>query len=491
VTYRRSAREWIESTPLVLILTLAALPVFMLAGRFAARPSADFKSLAPSLQFAIGGAAFGTALGAGVGALAGTLRIPGGRLMSIASVGLIAAPPAFWWLGLTRVAPFGFLTNRYVAMAVAGTANAPVAVLLVTAAVREISTSSYEAARVALGPFRRITFVLLPLLRSAVLAAFLLTVILLLGESEMPFLFGFRTSMTDVVTAFARTFTVDDVMPSLVPLLLTVIAIGIGLVKPMFSVLLSRSSAGQGIVQKRTSVWLALPLLISPAAMALSLAGYASTAFSAGGSARAPVDWPTTLASVLEPVFCALVSVFVGSLASYWTRTSTLIRPLAAVGLIVFCVPAAISAIGWIAIGQILGGIAIPLAAAHLSRTIGLSVLAFVVGYSRLPRSLDDAAQLVPISALRRWWTITLPLVIPSLAAASALTAALAFADRDAASLLLPPGGTRLMLNLYLLSANARAATIGVTALEVFLAGAIVIALAASAPLLLRVNRRG
>ena len=124
-----------------------------------------------------------------------------------ASAALIAAPPAFWWIGLTRLpVGFGSLHGSVGGSAVAGLALAPVTYLLVLAAAREIPSNAYEAARVSLNPARRFAFVLFPLLRPAVLAGFLLTTVLLLGESEIPFLFGFRTSMTDVVTTFSQTF---------------------------------------------------------------------------------------------------------------------------------------------------------------------------------------------------------------------------------------------------------------------------------------------
>ena len=46
------------------------------------------------------------------------------------------------------------------------------------------------------------------------------------------------------------------------------------------------------------------------------------------------------------------------------------------------------------------------------------------------------------------------------------------------------------MLNLYLLSANAPSAVIGATALMVFIAGGVVIALAAAGPTALWLRRR-
>jgi ABC-type Fe3+ transport system permease subunit len=210
-----------------------------------------------------------------------------------------------------------------------------------------------------------------------------------------------------------------------------------------------------------------------------------------GAWRRLPVGVSTVTVSVAEPVICALSAVGLTLLAVYPARRSPAIRPLTVAGILLFCVPAAVVAIGWIGLGQTLGGVSIAPAVAYVSRTIGLPALGFLIAYSRLPRSLEDAAQLVPLSPVRRAWALVLPLLAPSLAATAALTAALIFADRDVASLLLAPGESRLMLNLYLLSANAPSAVIGAMALVVFAAGAVVIAFAAAGPFVLWMRRRG
>ena len=96
---------------------------------------------------------------------------------------------------------------------------------------------------------------LLPVLRSALASGFLLAVILLLGESELPFLFGFRTVMTDIVTRFSQTFSVPEVVPLILPLLLVVLTLGLlalaGLVRPQSGTVVLGSrilfSADQGI----------------------------------------------------------------------------------------------------------------------------------------------------------------------------------------------------------------------------------------------------
>jgi ABC-type Fe3+ transport system permease subunit len=231
----------------------------------------------------------------------------------------------------------------------------------------------------------------------------------------------------------------------------------------------------------------------APAAgLLVSVGGYAWAIVAAvpGGWPRVSIDASTTAVSILEPVACAWSALIVTLVAAYPARRSDAMRAFLWIGLLLFCVPAAIYAIGWLGMGQALGGLAIPPIVAHTSRAVALATLGFAVGYARLPMSLEDAASLVRVSAIRRAFVFVLPLMVWSLMAASALVAALTYADRDVASLLLPPGASRMTLNLYLASANAPSSTVGALALVVLAGATVTVVLAAAGPALLW-GRRG
>jgi len=345
----------------------------------------------------------------------------------------------------------------------------------------------YEAARVALPPLRRFRAVLLPLLAAPLAGGFVLTVILLLGESEIPFLFGFRTVMTDVVTMFSQTFDVGKTVPLVIPLLVALLALGLVAGRPIMRTVLTASRGSQGVVRTPASailtIWAAAPAV----GLLVSVGGYAWAIIRAmpAGWPRVSFDASTIVASIVEPVGCAWSALIITLFAVYPARRSDAMPVFLWSGLLLFCVPAAIYAIGWLGVGQTLGGLSIPPVVAHTSRAVALATLGFAVGYARLPTSLEDAATLVRVSALRRAFVFVLPLIVWSLMAASALVAALTYADRDVASLLLPPGASRLTLNLYLASANAPSATVGVLALVVLAGAAVTVILAATGPALL------
>jgi iron(III) transport system permease protein len=426
--------------------------------------------------------------GGAIGVLSSLRNFPWRRALLIVSVVPIAAPPAFWWIGATRLtSAWGNANGPGRAAVVAGLALSPVTLMLVVAALRQMPSNLYDAARVALPASVRFRAVLLPLLGAPLAGGFVLTVILLLGESELPFLFGFRTVMTDVVTTFSQTFSVGKTVPLVLPLLLAILALGFVAGRPIMRTVLTASRGAQGVVRTPASailtIWAAAPAV----GLLVSVGGYAWAIIRA-----VPAGWPgmsidssTMVASIVEPVGCAWSALIITLFAVFPARRSAAMPVFLWFGLLLFCVPAAVYAIGWLGVGQILGGLSIPPVVAHTSRAVALATLGFAVGYARLPTSLEDAAMLVRVSALRRAFVIVLPLIVWSLMATSALVAALTYADRDVASLLLPPGASRLTLNLYLASANAPSAGVGALALVVLAGAAVTVILAASGPALL------
>ena len=93
--------------------------------------------------------------------------LPGAPRTPCVSIVPIAAPPAFWWIGATRMTlAWGNANGPGPAAVVAGLALSPVTLLLVFAALRQMPSNLYESARVVLSPAARVYGVLLPLLRA-------------------------------------------------------------------------------------------------------------------------------------------------------------------------------------------------------------------------------------------------------------------------------------------------------------------------------------
>ena len=237
--------------PIGLLLGFASIPlVFLLIHLSGVGLAIEWSSFGRTLGFAVGGAAIAPMTGGAIGVLSGLRTFPRRRGLLALAIVPIAAPPAFWWIGATRMtSAWGNANGPGPAAVVAGLALSPVTLLLVFAALRQMPSNLYESARVARPPAARLHGVLLPLLRAPLAGGFVLTVILLLGESELPFLFGFRTVMTDVVTTFSQTFDVGKIVPIVIPLLLAILALGILAGRPIMRTVLTSSRGTHGVVR--------------------------------------------------------------------------------------------------------------------------------------------------------------------------------------------------------------------------------------------------
>ena len=143
--------------PMGLLLGLTSVPLLFLLVHISGDAVAiEWSSFGRTLAFAVGGAAVATATGGAIGILSGLRTFPGRRGLLALSVVPIAAPPAFWWIGATRMtSAWGNANGPGPAAAIAGLALSPVTLLLVVAALRQTPSNLYEAARIALPPSAR------------------------------------------------------------------------------------------------------------------------------------------------------------------------------------------------------------------------------------------------------------------------------------------------------------------------------------------------
>jgi iron(III) transport system permease protein len=474
--------------PSVLLgISAAPLIFIILSARGAVR--VDGGSFMNSAIFACVGASIAVVLGGAEAIVLAMTNAKGHVLANAICVVPLAAPAAFWWLGLQRLGSFATTVfhGEGGAAVISGIALSPVPFLLVTAALHEIPSSALEAARLALPPPSRVVRVLLPMLRSAFIASFLLTTVILIGESELPFLFGFRTVMTDAVTEFARSFDAAEVAPMIVPVLVLVIALAMVMRGALLKTLLAPARGARG-VRPTPQPWhllAAAPILLL---LGASIAGHLS-GLTRGGAFDIQRVGAVAATSIAEAVVWSWITVGAAIVVVYPIRRSPQLRWMLSIAVVLFAAPSAFFAIGCVAFSQ-RAGVDVPVGAAHFCRLLGLAIIAFAAAYTRIPRSVDDAAQLVPMSSILRAHRFVLPLLGASSAATALLVATMILSDRDVASVLLPAGAERLMLDLYLTAANAPAFVVSAWAVAV-LGSAIIVAVASGAGPWLLWRRRG
>ena len=101
-------RLWALVLPMGILLGLTSVPLVFLFRRFSdASLAIEWSSIGPTLGFAVGGAVVATITGGALGILSSVRTFPGRRGLLALSIVPIAASPAFWWIGATRVTSAG------------------------------------------------------------------------------------------------------------------------------------------------------------------------------------------------------------------------------------------------------------------------------------------------------------------------------------------------------------------------------------------------
>src|SRR5206468_2061782 len=122
---------------------------------------------------------------------------------------------------------------------------------------------------------------------------------------------------------------------------------------------LTSSRGAHGVVRRPGSAMLTVCAAAPVACLLLSVGGYARAIIAAppGRWPSVAVDASTIVASIIEPVGSAWGALLLALVTSYAARRSRAMPFFLWAGLLLFCIPAAIYAIGWLRAGQILGGI--------------------------------------------------------------------------------------------------------------------------------------
>ena len=87
---------------------------------------------------------------------------------------------------------------------------------------------------------------------------------------------------------------------------------------------------------------------------------------------------------------------------------------------------------------------------------------------AQVPKSLDEAAQIVGISSFRRKQKILLPLILPTLFAAFVLSFIFSFSELAITIMIYPPGSEIMPIKVFTIMANAPQSLISSMVLIVF-----------------------
>jgi len=343
----------------------------------------------------------------------------------------------------------------------------PLAMLIVGSALSQINKGVEEAALMSVSFKRMIYKIILPLIRPALGLSFVLILIFSLSDFSVPAFFGVRTFTTEIFTQFSAFYNFRLATGQSVILLLISLVLMLWEGKylqdaPFFSIE-TRGSEPKiyKLLNKRSCLVLipAVVLFVSSFMPLLMLIIQSISVESNTFLYAWELIYPTLFPSVSLAFIGALLIVVIGLWVAYMKERLSFRLPNTLL-LISFIVPSTV--LGLAEIGffnrpafNFIYATSLIIIIAYLSRFTFIASRILGNGLQQIPKSLDEAASVIGIAPFRRFYKISLPLLIPSLFASFILAFVLSLGELGTSIMVYPPGTELMPIKLFTISANA------------------------------------
>jgi iron(III) transport system permease protein len=356
----------------------------------------------------------------------------------------------------------------------------PIAYMIVSAALRRIPTDLEQAARIsgASAP-RAVRTITLPLLRPAMLSAFILIAVGNLADFGIPSIIGLPeryVTLSTLIYRYIQSGTVErplEVISTIGVVLLVVAALAM-----VVDLLVSRSrfeldgsaSAVQllplGVARLPLTVvtWLGvlaitlLPLLALTSQALLPAPGVPLTwenltldnivrATSAPAALTGALN--SVLLSVLAGVICAVLGLAIGTVVTRTTARSN--TALKTVAMLPQAIPGLVIAVGWLIIAPRIGLFNTPwlILCAYVMAFVAIVVQSVSAPLTATPMTAEEAARISGASRLRALFDISWRMAVPAAIAGGVLVVLTAVRELTISVLLLAPGSQTLGVNIF------------------------------------------
>ncbi len=345
----------------------------------------------------------------------------------------------------------------------------PLALLIVGSALQGINAHMEESALMLSGRKSLIRRIILPMIKPALLSAFVLIFIFSLSSFAVPAYFGMRVFTTEIFTQFSAFYNYPYAILQSGLLILISLALLLSewryLADAPFISMGNKGSApryfssiaGQGLDKLLLAFWIfisiGLPLLVLLYQSFSGGAGVITKAFL--------LLLPTLSSSLLLALAAALISVLIGFVPAWFKvrhrqKTDLYIWIL----LIIFAVPSIIYGISLIkfynrpALNFIYSTYAIILIA-FVGKFAFISEKLIENGLKQIPKSFIESAEILGASETSMLRRIITPLLLPSLFAAFLLVFIFSLGELGTAIMVYPPGTELMSIKVFTLMANA------------------------------------
>ena len=369
----------------------------------------------------------------------------------------------------------------------------PIAMIIVTAALRRVPADLEQAARVAgASAARTLWVVTTPLLRPAMLSSFTLIAVSNLADFGIPSIIGLPdryVTLATLVYRYLQSGTVDDPLAvvaaiGFVLLVIALVGVAVDLARGRSRVeldaqagsaaplplgrarVLVGATAGGAIlaVTVLPLVTLTIQALLPAPGVPLgpetiTLASF-ERALTASGTLAGVGN--SVMLATLAAVVCGVLGLGIGTLVTRTRARSN--RVLLGISVLPQAIPGLVIAVAWLLIAPRIGLANTPwiILCAYLTSFLALVVQAVHAPLAATPQAAEEAARVSGASRLRALWDISCRMAVPAAVSGAILVALTAVRELTLSVLLLSPGSQTLGVVIFNLqqagAANASSA---------------------------------
>ena len=343
----------------------------------------------------------------------------------------------------------------------------PLAMLITGTALSRIHSGLEEAGLMRVSFARMLIKIVLPLIRPALTISFLLILIISLSDFSVPAFFGVNTFTTEIFTQFSAFYNHQLAISQSFLLVLLCLTLLLSENKylsdaPFFSVHVKGSSTKHySVLRRKTSLhillWILLfAVLVLPVVMLFhqALSGR-EILFSRAWELLSPTIFQSAKLAFLGALLISSISLWVAYMKerSSFPHLNTML-------LLTFIIPSTVLGVAVIKFYNQPGTnfiytTIIILLITYVGRFGFIAARIIGNGIKQIPGSLEEAARVIGIPPVKRFFSISIPLLLPSLFTAFVLSFVLCLGELGTTIMIYPPGIELMPVKIFTIGANA------------------------------------
>ncbi|RLD55489.1 MAG: hypothetical protein DRI97_09365 [Bacteroidetes bacterium] len=343
----------------------------------------------------------------------------------------------------------------------------PLAMLITGTALSQIHSGLEEAGLMRVSFRRMLIKIILPLIRPALTISFLLILIISLSDFSVPAFFGVNTFTTEIFTQFSAFYNHQLAISQSFLLVLLCLTLLLSENKylsdaPFFSVHVKGSSTkhysfSKGLTMLHVLLWILLiAVLVLPVVMLShqALSGR-EMLFSRAWELLSPTIFQSAKLAFLGASLISAIGLWVAYLKerSRFPHLNTML-------LLTFIIPSTVLGVAMIkfynhpATNFIYTTIFI-LLITYVGRFGFIAARIIGNGIKQIPGSLEEVARVIGIPPVKRFFSISIPLLLPSIFTAFVLSFVLCLGELGTTIMIYPPGTELMPVKIFTIGANA------------------------------------